>query len=206
MKQYTGPVITRLRKNFARYFATEDAFNAWYDIAYNVSTARGIWLDMWGRIVGQTRFLKMTVEQENFGFEEGELYPFDEGTFFESEGATYNYRLDDESYRLLIKMKAFANLNMPTVPNLNMMLMTLFGDRGRVYVVDLGDMEIRIVFAFPLKAYEIAILNSGIVPHPGGVHVNLQYLTGDLYFGFKGSEFQPFNVAPYFNEENIDVS
>lgn len=206
MKQYSGFTMTEIRKRFRDYFATESAFNQFYDIAFNVSTARGVWLDAWGRIVGQTRFLKMNVEQKNFGFDEGELYPFDEGTFWSSEGATYNYRLDDNSYRLLIMMKAFANLNMPTIPNLNMMLMTLFGDRGKVYVVDLGDMEIRIVFQFPLKQFEIAVLESGIVPHPGGVHVNLQYLSGDLYFGFKGSEFQPFNVAPYFNEENLDVS
>lgn len=198
--------MNRLREDIARYFSTKEAIDAFYDLAFNVSTAKGIWLDVWGRIVGQSRFLRMNVEQENFGFEEGQLYPFDEGTFYVAEGATMNYRLEDNSYRLLIMMKAFANLNKPTIPNLNMMLMTLFGDRGKVYVVDLGDMEIRIVFQFPLTQYEIAVLESGVVPHPGGVHVNLQYLTGDLYFGFKGSEFQPFNVAPYFNEENLDVS
>lgn len=206
MKQYSGPVINRLRQNIAAYFSTEEAINAFFNIAYNVDTAKGIWLDAWGTIVGQTRVLKMSVEQENFGFEEGELYPFNEGTFFVSDGATKNYRLADDSYRLLIKMKAFANLNQTTVPNMNMMLMTLFGSRGKVYVVDMGDMEIRIVFNFPLSAYEVAILNSGVIPHPGGVHVNLQYLTGDLYFGFRGSDFQPFNTKPFFSEEVIDVS
>lgn len=214
MRQYSGKTMTEIRKRFRDYFDTEAAFNAYYEVAFNVATAKGVWLDVWGRIIGQTRFLKMTAEQQNFGFQEADEDPtrdnypctFDNGTFFDTEGATYNYRLDDDSYRLLLRMKAFSNLAQPTIPALNMMLMTLFGSRGKVYTVDLGDMEIRVVFTFPLKSFEVAVLEAGVVPHPGGVHVNLQFLSGDQYFGFRGSEFQPFNVAPFYSAEEVNVA
>ena len=208
MRQYgdreTQPVINQLRDNIEAYFSTKAFENAFFDAVFNLKTCRGFGLDIWGRIVAQERFLKIEANVETLGFDEGDgngdWYPFDDGTWFDGEGVTENYRLSDEMYRLLILMKAFANISQTTIPNLNKILMNIFGDRGQVYVVDTGNMEIKIAFGFQILPYEKAIMNSGAIPHPGGVKVTMQYLNPDDFFGFEGSGFQPLNQAPFFNQ------
>ena len=211
MRQYgdrkTQPVINQLRDNIEKYFSTKAFEDAFFDVVFNPVTCKGFGLDIWGRIVAQERFIKIDAEVENFGYDEatGDWFPFDDGTFYDGEGITANYRLSDQMYRLLILMKAFANISKTTVPNLNKILMNIFGDRGQVYVVDTGNMAINIAFGFNLSPYEKAIMNSGIMPHPGGVRVTMQYLNPDDFFGFNGSGFQPFNQKPFFNQQKQDV-
>lgn len=209
MKQYSGPVMNKIRQNIEAYFSTKASTDAFFNTVFNPKTASGFGLDIWGRIVAQERFIKLDVDAENLGFDEGDAngdwYPFDDGTWFDGHGVTSNYRLSDQMYRLLVLMKAFANISQTTVPNLNRILMNIFGDRGRVHVIDTGNMELKIAFGFQLSPFEKAVMNSGIMPHPGGVMVTMQYINSDDFFGFAGSGFQPFNQKPFFNETQEEV-
>lgn len=207
MKQYSGPVMNQVRENIRAYFSTDAAFDAFYNIVFNVDTAKGFGLDIWGRIVAQERFIRIETEEEYFGFDEADndWYPFNDGVFFDGTGATTNYRLSDDAYRLLIKMKAFANLAQTNIPSMNYMLMQLFGSQGRVYVQDLGNMAINIVFDSQPSVFQKGVLNSGVFPHPGGVHVTFQYMNPDDFFGFFGSGFQPLNQAPFFNQTKQEI-
>ncbi len=209
MKQYSGPVITKLIENIEAYFNSEAITQLFYEKIYNPKTAVGIGLDIWGEIVARSRFLKIEQAADNFGFQEGDAngdwFPFNDGTFFDVKGATKNFRLDDESYRLLILMKAFANISQTTIPNINNILSNIFKDKGRVYLVDLGNMTIRIVFEFTVSSYERAVIESDAIPHPGGVKVEFQYLNADNHFGFDGSGFQPFNTKPFYTGQAEEI-
>lgn len=200
MKQYSGPVINQLRENIEAYFSTKAFQDAFFDGVFNLETAKGFGLDVWGRILAKDRYLKLD-EAEHLGFDEGDQagdwYPFDDGTWFDGESVNSNYRLGDDAYRLILLMKAFANISQTTIPNLNRILMTIFGDRGHVYVVDMGNMAIKVVFNFPLTSYEKSVIESGVFPHPGGVEITMQYINKQ-YFGFEGSGLQPFNLAPFY--------
>ena len=209
MRQYSGSVMNRIRENINAYFNADALMDLFFHNIYNPKTAVGIGLDIWGRIVARSRFLRIEVEAENFGFNEGDAngdwYPFNAGTFYGKEGATKNYRLDDEVYRLLIMMKAYTNLSRTTIPNINRIISTIFADQGKVYVVDIGDMTIRIVFDFMPNAYERAVIESDVIPHPAGVKVEYQYLNAEDNFGFDGSGFQPFNTKPFYSESTQTI-
>lgn len=203
MRQYgdkeTQPVINAVRDNIEAYFSTEAFTDAFFDGVFDLNTAKGFGLDIWGRILAKDRYLNLDAA-ENLGFDEGDQaddwYPFDDGTWYNGESVGTNYRLSDEAYRVILLMKAFANIAQTTIPNMNRILMEIFGDRGHVYVVDLGDMAIKVVFNFPLSQYEKAVIESGVFPHPGGVEITMQYVSKQ-YFGFEGTQLQPFNQAPF---------
>lgn len=207
MKQYSGQVINSLITNAVNYMDTNEAINKFYDYVYNIKTARGFGLDIWGRILGQNRFLQTTAEDAWFGFNDAVgFFPFDDGVFFASENSTSNYRLSDESFRTLIIVRAFSNLSQTTIPNMNYILTTIFSGRGKVYVVDEGNMEIKIVFGFGLRGYEKAIVSSDAVPHPCGVKVRMQYIDATKLLGFDGSLAQPLGQGAFFNSEVVDAN
>lgn len=204
MKQYSGAVITKLRENIEAYFSTKAFTDAFFNGVFNPLTAKGFGLDIWGRIVAAERYLKLDVA-ENLGFDEGnqadDWFPFDDGTWYDGEAVNSNYRLGDDAFRLMVLMKAFANISQTNIPSLNRILMNIFGDRGQAYVVDLGGMAIKVVFNFAMSPYEKAIIQSGVFPHPGGVELTMQYINKNI-FGFHGSQLQPFNQAPFLGEKS----
>lgn len=130
-------IITTLLTNFADWIDQTQNFDNFFDLIFNVDTAVGYGLDVWGRIVGVNRILKVSTSGEYFGFEEsGEAVGFGQAPFYTGAPLTTNYSLTDEAYRLLILTKAFANISQCAIPVLNQMLMTLFPHRGNAYVTE----------------------------------------------------------------------
>ncbi|TIR44152.1 MAG: DUF2612 domain-containing protein, partial [Mesorhizobium sp.] len=74
---------------------------------WDVDTAQGYGLDVWGRIVGVNRILQVTAG-DWFGFQEASpgTDPFGNGAFYSGAPLTSNFALSDEAYRLLILAKA----------------------------------------------------------------------------------------------------
>jgi hypothetical protein len=71
-------------------------------------------------------------------------------------------------------MKAAANISDCTIPNLNKLLLFMFGNKGRCYVRNDGNMVMSYVFEFQLSVAELAIVqSSGALPSPIGVTVNI---------------------------------
>lgn len=174
MRQYAAsPRIKQFVSYHTEYFSASwvDEF---YDVVWNVDTAQGFGLDIWGRIVGLEKGRVVTVHPgEYFGFKTATINqswkPFGNGVFYDGNSGGQSYNLTDAAFRTLILTKAFTNISDLTTFNLNKMLQQIFQGRGRCYVKDMGGMEIQYVFEFPLEPWERGIFNSDAVPSPGGV-------------------------------------
>jgi len=178
-------------------------FDAFYSFVWNVETAQGFGLDIWGRIVNIGRELTVPATLTYFGFNEAEpgAYTFGEAPFYvEASDATQTYRLADDAYRTLILTKALANISAVNAPTLNQLLRNLFAARGKCYVNDMGGMQLRYTFEFLLTDYEFAIMTqSGAIPRPAGVGAYV--LTTDApVFGFSEAFAAPFDQAPFIQE------
>lgn len=197
ISQYANsPTLVQLVNNIDEYIDPRADIDSFYNFVWNVDTAQGFGLDIWGRIVGIGRELRLP-DVDWFGFSEAlpGAYPFDEQPFFAGGGVTNVYRLADDAYRKLILTKALANIISTNAPSFNQLLQNLFADRGRCYVNDLGGMAMRYTFEFDLTPVEYAIVTqSGALPRPAGVLV--YFLASELpLFGF--AEAGPESAAPF---------
>ena len=116
-----------------------DNFLTWI---WQVSTAQGFGLDIWGRIVGVSRIVA-------------------------TNPATV---LNDSQFLQLILLKALANISLANSYSINSLLIDWIGATGRAYVNDLGNMEIKYQFEFELEPFQVIIItDSGIFLRPAGV-------------------------------------
>lgn len=172
ISQYgTSPVLRGIIDSFNSGVDLSVDLDNFYDSVWNIFTAAGFGLDIWGEIVGVSRQLKLTSDQEVFGFKQGSP---DFGTFkeapFRSGSSTGFYLLADNTYRRLILAKALANISNCAIPSLNRILRTLFIGRGKCYVLELASMSIQYTFEFKLTPEESAVIvQSGVIPNPTGV-------------------------------------
>lgn len=211
ISQYgNSATITRLVQNMNEYLDPRADFEAFYNFVWNVDTAQGFGLDIWGRIVDISRELLLNDAENYFGFSDAlpGSFPFGEQPFYDgTPPATQTFRLADDAYRTLILVKALSNISATNARSLNQLLQNLFGDRGRCYVIDLGGMNIRYTFEFLLTAFEFAIITqSGAIPRPAGVGAAI-FNTDVPVFGFSeaiGSA--PFGEGPFIQEGALYVT
>jgi hypothetical protein len=209
-----SPSVNQLIANMNTYIDPQANILAFYNAVWNVATAVGFGLDIWGRIVGVGRVIPIPGTSGSFGFDNVDNPPDWEnfgsvgkpgvgGPFYAGEISTGGFTLNDNAFRTLILTKALANISTTTAPALNQLIQNLFPHRGRAYVLDLGNMAMRYVFEFSLSTIERAILqNSGVLPHPAGVSVSIVVIVAGQ-FGFEeadgGNLVQPFNFGTFFN-------
>jgi len=153
---------------------------AFFDLVWNVDTAVGYGLDVWGRIVGVGRVLQLAA-QDFLGLEdptniESSGLPFNQAPFFHGQNTTGNYALLDGPFRALIFAKALANISDGTISSINQILINLFGQAGPLplagnsYVTDGEDMTMTYTFSSTLDPVSEAIVfQSGALPKPCGV-------------------------------------
>lgn len=188
MQDFTNTILTQY-SNSPVIYALIDSFNAcidpsanidaFYSYIWNVQTAIGYGLDVWGRIVGVQRVLHVA-SGTYLGFAEAgdsAETPFDEAPLYGGAAATSNFALTDESFRTLIYAKAYANISDGSIPSINNILMLVFGSQGACYVTDLGGMRMTYTFSFSLTAVDFAIVSqSGVLPKPTGVTATIVQL------------------------------
>jgi hypothetical protein len=173
VSQYSGsPTLVQLVHSFNDWIDPAADIDAFYDMIWNLDTAQGVGLDIWGRIVGVGRVLN--VQTGKFlGFEEATSVsgdPFNQSPLYSGQPTTTNEALTDTAFRLLILAKAAANICDGSIPAINAILLTLFPARGNCYVTDGNDMTMTYTFHFPLTLSEVAIVQgSGVLPRPAGV-------------------------------------
>lgn len=187
LRQYAGdPVIRSIIESFNQAVGIEDFIDNFYDMVWNIQTAGTYGLDMWGKIVVVSRLLTVDDNEQYFGFGEAQSdpitidgpQPFNQAPFYTGVRSTSTVSLTNDAYRKLIILKAAANISDCTIPNLNRLLAFMFGDRGRAYVREDGDMQMSYVFEFALTTVELAIVkSSGAIPKPAGVLVNIVQVT-----------------------------
>jgi hypothetical protein len=201
MKQYSSsPIINQLIEDRKSYFSTEwqDDF---YNVIWNIDTAQGIGLDIWGRIVVIGRKIQIPVV-DYFGFSTSpqEWYPFNEESFYTGPTATTTFSLADPAYRILILAKALSNISQTDSRSLNRLINQLFPNRGRAWVNDLGSMSIRVVFEFALEPWEFSVLtNGGVFPRPAGVGATIAQIPEDTFGFAEAGDCEPFNQGTFLN-------
>jgi hypothetical protein len=127
---------------------------AFLQYIWNVRTAVGYGLNVWGAIVGVSRVVPSSPP----------------------------ITLEDPDYQTLILVKAAANIGNVTIPTLNRLLRLIFAGSGLVYVQDNLNMSLTYVFLFQPTAAQLAIVeDSGVMPRPAGVLVNYTWLTATAF-------------------------
>jgi Protein of unknown function (DUF2612) len=182
ISQYANsPIITGLVAAFDTWIDQTLDLDNFYDDIWNVTTAQGYGLDVWGRIVGVQRVVEIQ-QGQYFGFNEQQptvqdFAPGGLGPFYTGVAATSAYSLSDQTFRTLIFAKAMANISNGSVASINAILRTLFVGRGNCYVVDGLNMTMQYVFRFQLLPVELAIVEqSGVLPKPLGVASSITQL------------------------------
>jgi len=203
ISQYANsPTLVQLITNMNEYIDPRANLDAFFNFVWNVDTAQGFGLDIWGNIVGVGRLLQIPGNDPIVGFDNPSFpkdwYPMSEGRFAIEGEVTTAFELADDAYRVLILTKALANIITTTGPAMNQLLRNMFPGRGRAFVRDLGGMAMQFVFNFRLSTVEYAILTqSGALPHPAGVFYSVVVIPGGL-FGFQGyTGALPFNFGVF---------
>lgn len=209
MKQYAAsPILQALIDDWAENFGP-DWQDQLYSIVWDVDTAQGFGLDIWGEIVVASRQLTVPASSKYFGYNTStstqSWEPFNSATFYSGTGDTQTYVLADNAYRVLILAKALSNISATDSKSLNQVLMQLFPNRGTAYVNDLGGMGMRFVFNFTLESWEKAVLTNGsVIPRPAGV---LAYIfeapASSFGFAEAGANSLPFNNGTFLSEGAI---
>lgn len=211
ISQYANsPILLQLIEDFFDYIDPTANLDAFYNLIWNVDTAQGYGLDVWGRIVGVTRALNVATGTW-FGFEEqaGTTDSFNAEPFYSGHNATTNFLLTDDAYRQLILAKALANISDGSIASINQMLINLFPGAGNCYVADTGGMGLTYIFNSALTPVQQAIItNSGVLPKPTGVSqaeflVPAAYFEADFAHNFYQISGTPFTVNSYFTTQGI---
>lgn len=137
----------------------------------DVQTAKGVFLDWWGKRIGIDRFIKV--------------------------GSEY-VRFDDDYYRFLLMYRAVCNLSDSTCATMNRMLSMLTSTR--VFVVDYQDMTLQsIVIIGNIDEIQAQVLQTyGLLNRPAGVMTNFLIIyPNEEIFGFEGSDLLPFDQGVF---------
>lgn len=190
---------------FNQAVSLDDFTDVFIKKVWDLTTCESFGLDMWGKKVGVDRYITAPIESTSFGFSEADdsapdyPTPFNDAPFFGGVQETTNVRLGDDAYRTLIFCKAFTNISIATIPDVNKFLKILFYQRGRAYCVNYRDMTMGITFEFELAPYEESILtNYNVTPVPSGVQVNIRQIISP-YFGFSSDSY-PFNDGTFYRD------
>lgn len=154
------------------------------ELFFEIDRASGEWLDLIGIIVGQDRVVIDGNIINFLAFEntDPKTSGFGVGKFWDGKPLVPgNVLVDDITYRLLIKGRAFKNASSTAIPDILTAIELLLG-RKDAYLIDggLGDtglvtpgvMEYAIQFDTPLDDDERAILLTlDLLPRPAGVEL-----------------------------------
>ncbi len=186
MIEYRQTVITQYRDSLTLMRLLDDwnddidpraFFSAWLVNVWNIETATGYGLDIWGRIVGVSRIIKIQ-SGKYLGFSEADDLteePWNTAPWYVGNGNTNSSNLTDEALRTLIFAKALANISDGSISSLNHILTILFSADGPVYVRDNGDLTMTYVFSFAPSDLQISIVElDGLLPTPAGVMVGYE--------------------------------
>lgn len=200
---YLGKTVFKQFSNSATLLAILDDFDQWVDLTkfsadfllnvWDISTAQGFGLDIWGRILGRSRYIQIAqTPGNNLGFNINaapgtQWKPWNQAPFYGGQAAgTVSFPLSDAYYRKLLFVKAAANIAASNCPSINALMRLMFGDRGRCYVgYDIAaPMHIGYHFEFTPTPVEQSIIESGLFPQPAGTIAHYIYGAPSGRFGF----------------------
>ena len=170
-----------------------------FETEYDLDFARGVQLDVLGKIVGIPRVVPAVLERITFGFDadpnsRGFADRFDalrEGAPFSRhfEPAYTSQQLDDNQYRRLIRAKVTLNVCSAYIASddrisIQDVINQAFG--GRAYVVDNQNMSLTLYISPSVSLDELRLIRRlGLLPKPQGVRYSFVVLAEPgVTFGF----------------------
>ena len=198
ISQYANsPILVKLVDGLKSQYNSAKTIEDWFKIIFNLKTASGIGLDVWGAILNQSR---------SFTYEDNGVVKtvvLQGGQTI--DGITYTDEQIEEFYRLILFLKTLSNISNSTMASLNAILRAYFKDRGDCHVVKTSTMTIMYVFSFYVSKFEKTIFSSEIMPRPAGVYSNFSYIQKGAYLGFfvnglsaTDQPFAPFDNKPFY--------
>lgn len=146
---------------------------------YDLDQATGNQLDVVGEWVGRNRFISIPIEGVFFSLDDTEITGFDRGVWCGEYDATSGMtRLDDDSYRFLLKLQILANVWDGTPEKFYSGVRALFDDLS-VVIEDHQNMTMSIgVVGKTLSSAQRALFLQQIAPFkPCGVRIDVFMLT-----------------------------
>jgi hypothetical protein len=188
LSQYANsPTLMAIIESFNDAVDPSEHVDSFYDMVWNIDTAAGYGLHVWGRIVNIGNVIQLKsapTSQAVFGFGEANdtlRTAFNQEPFYPGKAApgTQSTTVSDKVFRRMILTKALSNVSDRAIPTLNQGLMLLFPNQGNAWVSDDGSMQCTYHFAWKLAASDVAVLKqTGVLPGPTGVNVIIQDITG----------------------------
>lgn len=187
MGKHYSDYLTSAHKSKPRFKATVDASTAGleavqdllYDLidAHFIDTAIGKQLDTLGEWIGASRNLRRPLDDVYFAWDDKVDTGWDSGIWWDdyspTEGITV---LDDEGYRVLLKMWIAANHWDGNLNTAYDVWAQAFGNNNFVLVTDYQDMSIDIGFSGALPSAAKALIRSGLQPFkPESVQVRTYF-------------------------------
>lgn len=227
--QYSNsPTIKSILNDFSGAINTEESTKIFFDNIFNVETAQGIGLDIWGRIVGIDREISINATLANtalFGFKESDLNPFNNGIFYSEDSDTVTggnvvlTKLDDTKYRELIMFKALANISPSDMESLKSLTYKIYKTNDvivsnmlNIGTLSNGDMynktPMEVVFIY--RKNNITLLERALFEKclalvlAAGVGYHINVISKDPLFGFAGSGLNPFNNGAFGKYQQIN--
>lgn len=199
-----SPTICNLVRGMNEWIDPAADIQTFFDIVWNVDTAQGFGLDIWGKIVGVGRSIDIDIDTQCFGFYTGSdgSMPFGMAPFWSGEKESTVWIASDTMYRRMILTKALANISRCTCSAVNRLISNLFAGRGACWVHDLGDMRIKYYFIFSLLPHEKVIVDKlKILPRPAGVLQEPSLEIAGYFLGFAdmGGLASPFGQAVFYH-------
>ena len=195
----TSPHIKGLIQKFAERIDPTTDIETFYRNYFDARTAVGVGLDVWGEIVGASRYIDVD-SYDYFGFEGQNLKAFNQAPFYTERGATNLYRMSDDAFRELIFLKAYANISDATLPSIKFVINKIFPNGATA--IQAEHMKLRVIFfSYAVPAYSFALLKRyGLFNLGAGVGWEYYIVDPTQTFGFDGSGMQNFDngiFAPY---------
>lgn len=212
LSQYANsPVLVKLVNGLQEQFNNAQTMEDWFRVIFNLKTATGYGLDIWGKILNQGRAITFTDTNDNV------VNVFLQGAQT-VDGVSYTAEEIENFYRTVLFLKAFSYISNCSLKNLNDLLnfyLNMTAENGqekKAYAYNIGTMAIEIVFEFFMPKLEQSIFTSDIFPVPAGVDINFRFIPKGAWFGFYDADvgannpedqpFAPFNHKPFYPYSN----
>ena len=188
-KPKASAMVSAIVNRFKNTFDTLSMFETEFDL----DTARGVQLDIIGKIVGISRNIENIIPKIFFGFDDNiNAKGFGLAPFFTLDQSEYSdTQLTDSDYRFFIKMKIIKNTAKATMSdddnrNINTAILSMFD--GYAYMVDNKDMTVTLYIENSPKAYLLPYaINLNLIPLPQSVGIKFVNTFGLSTFGFSNN-------------------
>lgn len=174
--------------------------------AHDIDFAVGSQLDTLGLWVGQSRYLKTPLDDVYFTWDKSTETGWDSGIWYDTYSPTEGItKLDDDSYRYLLKMIIAANHWRGNINDAYSIWENTFGTDNFILITDYQNMSIDIGFSGNLSSAVKQMLKSRLNPFkPESVRVRTYFTSnndGPMFaWDFANSALNGWDIG-YFSEE-----